>query len=218
MENIVIYGNGSVADVTYFSFLHDSPHSIAAFTVDRDVIKEKEMFGLPVIPFDEIESSLPPEKHKIHIAIGYTRMNKLRAEKYSAAQEKGYGFASYISSKAVIGPEVILGENCFIGPNTVIQPFVTIGNNVLIRENCTISHNSNIMDHCFISGSVGISGNVTVEPCCFLGTNSTVRDNIRIGRECLIGAGVTLLYDTQEKEVYMNKQAQKLPFPSDKLT
>ncbi len=217
MDRIVIYGNGTVATDAYYDLLDDSPYNVAAFTVDRDIINESTLHGLPIVPFDEVEHHFSPDKFKMIIAVGYNNMNKLRAERYDQAKAKGYCFISHIHSKAVISSNVPIGDNCMIGANTVIRPGVKIGNDVIIRENCILSHNDIIADHCFIGGGVAISGNVTIEKYCFLGTNSTFRDNITIAKECLIGAGVTMLNDTSEKEVYMNKPAQKLPVSSDKL-
>jgi len=217
MNNIVIYGNSSVASVAYYDLLDDSPYEVAAFTVDREVIGEPNLYGLPVIPFDEIKLRFPPKQFKMLIAVGYKSMNKLRSERYDQAKRKGYSFINYISSKAVICPDMCIGDNCMIGANTVIKTSVEIGNNVIVRDNSFIGHNTTIKDHCFIGGCVAISGNVKVEQYCFLGMNSTLKDSIKIAKECLIGAGVTMLNDTQEKEVYMNKPAQKLPIPSDKL-
>ena len=44
-----------------------------------------------------------------------------------------------------------------------------------------------------------------------------MKNGIKIAKECFIGAGVVLLHDTHEKEVYMSKPAQKIPISSDKL-
>lgn len=217
MENLIIYGNGSVACGSFHDLTGDSNYRVVAFTVDRGVIKDNTLCGLPVIPFDEIEAQCPPRDHKMLVSVGFSRMNKLRAERYGQAKEKGYALVNSISSKACVPGDVRIGDNCMIGAYTVIQQGVTIGNNVIIRESCIISHNSTINDHCFLAGGVVVAGNVTVGKNCFLGSNCTLKDGIRIAESCLIGAGAVMLNDTQEKEVYMVQPARKLPFPSDRL-
>jgi sugar O-acyltransferase (sialic acid O-acetyltransferase NeuD family) len=217
MERVVLFGNGSVASVAYFTLTHDSPYEVAAFTVDREYIKEDTLFGLPVVPFADVESIYPPDEYKMLIAVGYIRVNRLRAEKYYQAKSMGYQLISHVSSKATTWPGLIIGENCVIGANSVIQPFVEIGNDVFIRDVSLVGHHTVIKDHCFLASGVVVSGNVTVEPYCFLGANSTIRNEITIGRECVIGAGALILEDTQKREVYMGKAANLLPIPSDKL-
>lgn len=217
MENVILYGNGPVAKIAYYNLTHDSSHTVMGFTADREVIAERESFGLPVVDFDEVEHRFPPAEHRMLVAVGYARTNRLRAERYQQAKEKGYSFVTYASSQAVIAPDLTVGENCFIGANTVIQPSVRIGNNVTIRDQAFIGHDTIIEDHCFLAASVTVASKVTIEAYSLLGVNATVRDGVRLGKACIIGAGVTMLQDAQAKEVYMSRNAQKLPLSSDQI-
>lgn len=208
IKNIVIFGAGDFAEVAYFYLEKDSPYKVVAFTVDKNFIKEKELFSLPVIPFEEIESVFPPDKFKMFIAIAYSNGNKNRAEKYYEAKSKGYELISYINSKAVHWGDTKIGDNCFIFENQTIQPYVKIGNNVIIWSGNHIGHHSIIGDHCFISSHVVISGRAKIEPYCFLGVNSTIRDGITIARECVIGASSYVAKNTEEKGVYIGVPAK----------
>jgi sugar O-acyltransferase (sialic acid O-acetyltransferase NeuD family) len=209
-EKVVIFGVGEIANVAHFYLSHDSPYEVVAFTVDKEFIKEKELFELPVVPFEEIEMIYPPDKFKMFAPISYKDVNKLRAEKYYQAKAKGYQLISYICSKATTWPGLVVGDNCFIFENNVIQPFVKIENNVILWSGNHVGHHTFIKDHCFITSHVVISGHVVVEPYCFLGVNSTIRDNITIAKECVIGAGALITKDTQEKGVYYGPAANIL--------
>ena len=217
MKKLIIFGAEDFAQVAHFYLTHDSPYEIVAFTANENFIKEKELFGLPIVPFENIERHYPPDRYGMFIAIGYSKVNKVRADKYYAAKSKGYKLISYINSKAVLWGDTEIGDNCFIFENQTIQPFVKIGNNVIIWSGNHIGHHSVIGDHCFITSHVVISGNVKIEPYCFLGVNATIRDGITIARECVIGAGAVILEDTQEKAVYAVKSAEPLFFDSPKL-
>jgi sugar O-acyltransferase (sialic acid O-acetyltransferase NeuD family) len=217
VKKVILFGNGQVASATYSVFTHDSPYEVAAFTVDQEYIKEDTLFGLPVVPFEDIETIYSPDNYSMFISISFRGVNKLRAEKYFQAKEKGYQLVSHISSKAIVAPELTIGENSTIGANCLIGPFVEIGANVMVGGGSSLGHHTIIKDHCFLAGSVVIAGSVTVEPYCFLGVNSTVRDRITIARECVIGAGALILEDTREKEVYIGKPADLLPISSDEL-
>jgi len=217
LKKVILYGNGSVAQATYIFFLHDSLYEIASFTVDREFIKEDNLFELPVIPFDQIELSYPPDEFDMHIAVGHVRVNRIRAQKYLQAKEMGYQLINYISSKSLTWPGVIIGDNCKIGPNSTVNPFAELGNDVRIGTGCNVGHHTKIGDHCSLASHVAIAGNVTIEPYCLVGTNATIRDRVKIARECVIGAGAVILQDTKPKEVYLGKPGELLPIFSDHL-
>lgn len=216
MEKVVVFGNRLFAELIYFYLTHDSPYEVAAFTVDREYIKEDTLFGLSVVPFEDVESILPPAECKMLVSIGF-RLNRLREERYYQAKAKGYQLINYISSKSITWPGLVIGDNCLIFENAVIQPFVEIGNSVIIGPGSIIGHHSIIRDHCFVSADVVVLGGVTVEPYCLLGANATIKGGVTIGSECIIGAGVSMFKDTQERGVYIDESPEPLPKPSNEL-
>ena len=214
MKRVVLFGTSPSVIMAYYQLVEDENYEVVGFTTDKEYLTEKTLFELPVIPFDQIETTFAKEENALFIPIGYHKMNKVREQKYIQAKKNGYTFISYIHPTAILYPGVKVGENCLIGPYTIIQPDTTIGNNVIIRENCHIGHSNNINDHCFIAGHSNICGNVTIESNCFLGASCVIKDGIVLKRSSLIGAGVTMLEDSGENEAYINRAAQKLPFPS----
>jgi len=217
MAKLVIFGTTEMAALTHFYFSHDTSHEVVAFTVDRDHLKEETLFGVPIIAFEEAESKCPPSEYKMYIAIRYAKLNKLRSEKYYQAKAKGYELVNYISSKAVIWPGLIIGDNCFIAERSTCAPSAIIGNNVIIFHNCNIGHHAVVKDHCYLAPNTVLSDGVTVEEYSFVGANSTVVDNITIARECVVGAGALLLNNTRKKGVYRGNPAKPLPIASEKL-
>jgi sugar O-acyltransferase (sialic acid O-acetyltransferase NeuD family) len=219
MDKVIVFGNGQGGAMNYMYLTHDSPYEVAAFTVDREYIKEDTLFGLPVVPFEDIESIYPPDEYMMSLYISYRKLNRLRAEKYAQAKAKGYHLISYVSSKAMTLPGLDIGDNCFIGEGTSIGPFVKIGNDVIICGGSTIGHNSVIKDHCFISPHAVVLGFATIEPYCLIGANSIIKDGgITIARECIIGPGTLTTTDTIERGVYVNKPPELLPRRSNALS
>lgn len=216
-SKVVIFGTGSFAEIVHFYLRHDSDLEVIAFTASQDKIDRETWHDLPVIPFERIEEIYPPDKFKMFIAIGYAKLNKVRAYFYNEAKIKGYTLISYINSKATHWGDTKIGDNCFIFEDVTIQPYVTIGNNVIIWSGNHIGHHVTIEDHCFITSHVVISGHVTVAPYCFLGVNSTIRDGIHIASECVIGAGALILKSTKEKEVYAAERTSLFPKDSSKI-
>jgi len=204
MSKVVVFGTGQIAEVVYFYLKNDSEHEVAAFTVDKEYMEACCLSGLPVVPFEEINSIFPPSDFKMFIPISYKSMNRVREKKYLEAKEKGYSFINYISSKAVYYGTAV-GENSFILENNVIQPFSRIGNNVIIWSGNHLGHHSVIGDNCFIASQAVVSGNVRIGNNSFVGVNATIRDNLEIGKFNLIGAGTVILENTSDYDVYTAK-------------
>jgi sugar O-acyltransferase (sialic acid O-acetyltransferase NeuD family) len=215
-KRIVIFGIGDSARLAHFYFTQDSPYEVVAFTVDAKYAHQPEFMGLPLVAFEEVEQHYSPDQFSLFVAVGYSKVNQLRAEKYGQAKQKGYLLVSYLSSRMTNWAKQI-GDNCFILEDNTLQPFVKIGNNVVLWSGNHIGHDTTIGDHCFIASHVVISGHVVVEPYCFIGVNATLRNDIRIGAHSVIGAGAVILKDTDEKGVYAVKTTVKHPLSSDRL-
>jgi sugar O-acyltransferase (sialic acid O-acetyltransferase NeuD family) len=199
---LVIVGDSAIAEVAYEYFTVDSPYEVAAFAVERDYLKRDQLFGLPVVAFEEVESRYPPDSHCAFVAVGFAQMNRLRERLYHAAKAKGYTLASYVSSKAFVWRNVTMGDNCFILEQNVLQPFVTIGSDVVLWSGNHIGHHVTIGNHCFFSSHVVLSGFVEVGAYAFFGVNASVAHNVKVGESVLVGAGATILRDAEGRKFY----------------
>ncbi|RDI48171.1 acetyltransferase [Aquicella lusitana] len=186
---IIIFGAGQIAELAHYYFTNDSDKKVAAFTIDKEYIKDTSLLELPVIAFEDVVDVYPPSEFDCFVALAYSSLNLTRMKKVNEAKQRGYTLSRYISSRAtvLIDPSNI-GENCFILEDNTIQPFTKIGNNVTLWSGNHVGHHSIIDDHCFISSHVVICGNVHIEEKCFLGVNSTIRDGITIGASSIVGA------------------------------
>lgn len=202
MKKLIIFGLSELAEVAWFYFLHDSNYKISAFTVNQEYITSDSFHGIPVIPFENIETSYSPQEYDLFIATGYGNLNQDRAAKYIETKLKGYNCPSYISSKATTWPGLVTGDNCFILENNTIQPFVKIGNNTTLWSGNHIGHHVEILDNVFIASQVVISGGVRIESNCFIGVNATIRDHIVVAENSIIGAGALILKDTNSNCLY----------------
>ena len=200
MSRILIFGTGSFGELAHFFFTYDSEHEVVAFTVSQSHLTENEFHGLPVVPFEEVENAYPSGSFAMYVAVGYTRVNVVRAAIYAEAKSKGYELVSYISSRCTYLGTTI-GDNCFIFEDNTIQPFARIGDDVVMWSGNHIGHHSTIGDHCFISSHVVVAGMVRIGPYCFLGVNATIRDSITIGESCIIGPSALIMKSTKDKEV-----------------
>lgn len=216
MSKLVIFGTGKIADQAYFYLKNDSPHEVVAFTVDQAYLNVKENFGLPVVPFEEIEKTYPSDQFKMFVAVGwFAEFNKLRARKYEECKARGYQLISYVSSRASNVGQVAIGDNCFVLEFAVIQPCSKVGNDVFIWSGNHIGHHAEIGDHCYIAGNAMISGNVKIEPYCFIGVSATIGHEITIGRESFIGAGSLVTKNVDPRSVFIAQDTPKYRLDSE---
>lgn len=216
-KQLVIFGAAEQGQLAHFYFTRDTDYEVVAFTVDAAFTTAGTFCGLPVVPFEEISARFPPERTELFVALGYSKLNALRAEKYYAGKVLGYRFPSYVSPRATVLNDSRFGENCFILEDNTIQPFVTIGNNVTLWSGNHIGHHSTVHDHCFITSHVVISGGVEIGESSFIGVNATLRDHIAIGARCVIGAGALVLADTEPEGVYIGTATERAKVPSTRL-
>jgi sugar O-acyltransferase (sialic acid O-acetyltransferase NeuD family) len=214
---LVLFGAGELAEVAAYYFETDSDREIVAFTVDGAHIKEDSFLGRPVIPFESLAESMRPASHDLFIATGYSKVNALRREKCEAGRAAGYDLASYISSKAFVAGNAVIGWNAFVLEDNTVQPFVRIGNGVTLWSGNHIGHHVRIGDYAFISSHVVLSGGVTVGEQTFMGVNATTNDHISIGARCVIGSGALLVKNVPDEAVMLSKPAEMSPVPSSKL-
>jgi sugar O-acyltransferase (sialic acid O-acetyltransferase NeuD family) len=201
----------------HYYFTHDSPYRVVAFTVDGEWLQKDTFLGLPVIAFEDLEPQFPPERYDLFIAVGYTKLNRVRASKYEEAKALGYRLPSYISSRCTHYEDLKVGDNCFVMEGNLIQPFVTIGNNVIIWSGSLISHHVEIADHCFVAAHAVISGQVKIEAYCFIGVNATLREKIVVACQTIIGAGALVLQSTEKNQSYLGTASNKSGIPSSRM-
>lgn len=215
MEKVIIFGLGDISQLAHYYL--GTTYEVVAFTVDREYMTGDMFCGLPVVAFEDIHTHYPPDTYKMFIPLSYTKVNKLREEKYLEAKAKGYKFISYISPDATVADNASIGENCFIFEENTVQPFVRIGDNCILWSGNHIGHHSVIKDHCFIASHVVVSGGVEVGENSFIGVNATLRDHIRVGKSNVIGAGALILGDTEDNKVYMAAATEPARVPSNRL-
>jgi sugar O-acyltransferase (sialic acid O-acetyltransferase NeuD family) len=217
MAKLIIFGAGDIARLAHYYFTRDSEHQVIAFTVDQKYRQGETFLDLPLVSFEEVSNSYPPDEFRMFVALSYARMNKLREEKYHAAKEKGYELVSYVSSRCSFLTDHPVGDNCFILEDNTIQPFVRIGNDVTLWSGNHIGHDATIEDHCFLASHIVVSGYVRIANNCFIGVNATLRNSITIAPETLIGAGAVIMKDTVPKGVYLPPRSELSKKTSDEI-
>jgi len=209
-RNLIILGDSAFAEIAYEYFQYDSDYEVKAFAVERAFIRKANLFGLEVVPFEDLVQTHPPSDYSVFVALTYHGFNRTRTRLYQTAKSQGYQIASYVSSRAFLWRNVEYGENCFIFEDNTIQPFVKLGNNVILWSGNHIGHHSSIADNCFISSHVVVSGFCKIGLNAFIGVNASLSNNLTIADDNFIGMGAVVISDTEENKIYVGNPAKPL--------
>ncbi|MGI4862760.1 MAG: acetyltransferase [Janthinobacterium lividum] len=202
----IIYGIGRQAELMHYLFTHDSPQEVAAFCVDAAYLPPSPagLRGLPIVAFEDLSQRYPPSAYQLHIAVGQP---KARQRLFEAAKALGYSFTSYISSKASVWPDLVLGEHVLIDQSSIIHPLVTVGDNTFLTGP-TIGHHNVIGSHILLSTAT-LGGNAQIGHGTFIGMGAVVNENLRIGQHNIIGSGAIITRSTNDGAVYTARAAEK---------
>jgi sugar O-acyltransferase (sialic acid O-acetyltransferase NeuD family) len=211
---IVIVGAGEFASLAYEYFTRDTSFEVIAFSVEDRFLVQREMHGVPVVPFEQLRAAFNPQECKVFVAVGYSQLNRTRSRLCTESKRLGFSLASYVSSQALVWPRVVIGENSFVFEQAVIQPNAQVGNSVVVWSGCQILHRVVLADYCFLSSHVVIGGHARIGEYSFLGLNSCVRDSVEVARDCVIGAGSVVVKPTAAGTVCLGNPAR----PSATLT
>jgi sugar O-acyltransferase (sialic acid O-acetyltransferase NeuD family) len=217
MRDVIIFGIGQVAEVIHHYLTEEGGRNVVAFTVDAAYRTAEDVFGVPVVDFEDVEQRFPPDTHEMFVAISFKGVNKLREAKVAEAEAKGYALTSHVSPRASVWSKLVVNPNTIIMENNVIQPFVTIGRNVIMWSGNHIGHHTRIGDNCFIASQAVISGNCEIGAGTFIGVNATLRDNINIGARNVIGAAALILKSSDDNAVFVGAATEAARVTSDRL-
>lgn len=187
MKNLIIFGNGDFARLMKYYIENDDSREVVCFTVDRQYIKEEELWGIPVIPFENIENYYPSSDYEILIAIGNSKMNDIRKGIFNKIKEKGYSVASFIHSSCSIHSHDI-GEGNIMLENCLVYPYAKIGDGNLLWDHVLISHDCIVGNFNTFSSYADLCGYVKIGNNGYFGKHCILNDFIEIADYTLVGA------------------------------
>lgn len=216
-KELVIFGTGKIAEVVHYYATEECGYKVAAFAVDAAYMPGSSFAGLPVVPFEELSASYPPEKYDLFVAVGYHDMNRLREQKYNEALAKGYSLVSIVSPQANVPKNVAVGKNCFIMPPALVHPCVTIGNDVFIWSGSVVGHHSTLDDHAWLTSGCNVAGNCRIGANSFLAINATVSHSVNVGKTCFLGANVLVTKHLDDNKVVIAESHKPIKLDSNQF-
>ena len=176
---LVIFGAGPFSELMLHHFREDTGAEVVALTVDRDYIGTSQLHGLPVLAFEDLENTFPPDRYDLFFAIGYKRMRD-RERMFHRVQSRGYKLVNFVSSHSLVQGLQGMGDNNVVIGNAVIEPYCMIGHNNIFWSGAVVCHGSRVGNHNFLAAGTILGGDCHVGDRCFLGFGATVLDKVNI--------------------------------------
>ena len=63
MKKLILFGKGSYAQIAKDYFNNDSDYKVIAFTLDKEYIDDDNYEGLPMVAFENLETTYPPSEY-----------------------------------------------------------------------------------------------------------------------------------------------------------
>lgn len=131
---------------------HGQPTALAR----HGIVSGESFSGLPIVPFDSVAVTFPPAKNKMFIAIGYSKMNRVRSHFYAQARFRGYELITFIGSKVLRLDSDVVGDNCCIFDGATLAPFASLADDVIVWGGVHVGHHSSIGAHTFLAPQVAL--------------------------------------------------------------
>jgi sugar O-acyltransferase (sialic acid O-acetyltransferase NeuD family) len=207
--NVVVFGVGALGELAHFYLTSDSSARVVAFTVDGAFVREPSFCGLPVVAFEDVATAFPPASHDLLVALGYSGVNRARADKMAAAERAGYRLSRYVSSRAH-NLAAAVGDNALVFEGAILQPFSRLGRGVVVWSGAIVGHHSTVGDCAFLAPGAVLSGHVTLGARCFVGNGAAVRDGVHVGDGCILGLGAAVVADCAPDGIYLGVPARRV--------
>lgn len=210
IQKVVIYGDSAFAEQAYNQIVSDDRYNVVAFTVDESKFKLDTFNELPVIKFQQLKKHYLLNEIIVFPAIGYSSLNKIREIVSQQIINAGYELMTYISKRAFIGRNALIGRGSYICEFVSIGMKAKIGDCVIILANSSIAHDVVIESFSFLSHSVIVGGNAVIKHHSFVGLNATVKDHVTVSEYNTVGAAANIINNTFPNTVYVGNPAKPL--------
>lgn len=214
MRKVIIFGCGKIGYAVRSYIEEWQSFDVAAHVLDRAFV-DGPFHGRDVVALDEVAERFPPSDHGAFVAVGYQRLNALRAEKMAALAELGYDLVNVVNPRAP--RDLKVGCNCFVAAGETVQPAVTCGNGVFVWNGALIGHNAVLSDHAWVTGGASIGGNATIGASSFVGLGAVVSHDVVVGEGCVLGAASHCAKDVADKTVLIAPETPAFRLNSDQF-
>ena len=191
---VMILGAGGhaqvVADILLRTRDVGSETDVVGYLDDNSALIGHWFLSLPVLGTIACLPDFPHES--LVVGIGN---NRIRHRLFGTFLHQGARFATACHPKAILAPDVSIGDGTVICAGVVVNTGSRIGADVILNTSCSVDHHNSIGDHVHIAPGVHLGGDVTIAEGTLVGIGATVIPQRIIGEWSIIGAGSVVSKD-----------------------
>jgi sugar O-acyltransferase (sialic acid O-acetyltransferase NeuD family) len=190
MQNILIYGTGGQAKVTYDAVLSQGLYRAAGFVVDDYEVEPGQTFlGLPIYHFKQLDQVSANGTQHFIVGIGD---NLTRRAKHEAMVARGFQPVTIIHSSANIGRFGQIGPGTLICAGTTIDPDVQIGEGTIVNGGAMIGHESRLGSFMHHGPGAIVAGDCRVGDHVLIGIGAMILSRLTVGNNAFVAAGAVV--------------------------
>lgn len=185
-------------------------YTVERFLDDNDEIRGKMLLGAEVS--GPVEGALQrlPRGTAVAVALGD---NNLRLKYLRLARAYGLSTPSLISPGATVSPTAIVDQGVFLHHGSHVWTEARLGLGTILSPHATVAHHTTLGEGCFVSTAANVGANINVGATAMFGINSTTSTGVaQIGEGTLVGAGATIIRDTEPGGVYVGNPGRLIRY------
>ncbi len=197
LTKLILLGTGGHAKVLADILLQNGQEIFATVSPEE----RSPDFPIAAVPHytnDRLVFDFSPNEYFLVNGIGSLPRSALRKKIFLDFKEKGFSFASVVSSRAMVSPFATLSEGVQVMAGAVIQAGATLLNNTIINTGACVDHDCLIGAHSHIAPSATLCGHVVVGNKVHVGAGATVLQSVCIEDRAIIGVGANVTCDVPE--------------------
>lgn len=194
MTRVLIVGAGGhaqvIADLILNCARSGEALSLVGFVDDRVSLIGQQILGAPVLG---TLAQIDVFAHDV-VIVGIGD-NATRARVFQRLAQRGCTLPYVIHPRAIVAPDVQLGDGTVVFASAVINTGSIIGANSIVNTGATVDHHARIGSHVHVAPGVHLGGAVAVGDGGLIGIGSSVVPNRVIGAWSIVGAGAAVIHD-----------------------
>ncbi len=215
MKKVIVYGNTILSEMLFYDAYNDENFEIAAFAVDSKYLNHDKFLNLPLVDFTAINRLYPPKDFDLIAPFTGFRQLREREVFYKSAKEKGYQIRNYISRKADVSPDIIMGDNNLVFAQSHVGSKGQMGSNNIIRQQVYLGHEFEIGNHNVFSPGCNVAARCKIGNLCFIGIGATIIELTTISDETLVGAASLVIKDTEKYSKNVGNPSRTIGYHSE---
>jgi sugar O-acyltransferase (sialic acid O-acetyltransferase NeuD family) len=200
---VSLYGTGGHANVVLDALIASGDFVHAVFDDRRG---DRFFAGLKVRPGLGLagHTSFDPSSAPVIVCVGH---NAARAD---IAAMLPVTFATVVHPKAIVAPDVTLGEGSIILHGAIVLPGTALGRHVIVNTMAAIGADCMLGDFSHVSPQATLGEGVIVGAGTHVGAGAVIAAGVRIGEWSTIGAGAVVEQDVFDDMTVVGNPARVL--------